>query len=124
MEPGLAGRPTACAGCASSTACSCPVSIAAASRRIARPAMELRQLRYFVAIAREGSFSAASSRIGIAQPALSAQIAKLESEIGRPLLDRHRRGADLTEAGRQFLDHALDILARVDHARLSLRGRS
>lgn len=83
--------------------------------------MELRQLRYFVAVAREGSFSAASARIGVAQPALSAQIAKLEQEVGRALLSRHARGANLTEAGRHFLDQAIDILDRVAQARDSMR---
>jgi LysR family nitrogen assimilation transcriptional regulator len=85
--------------------------------------MELRQLRYFVAIARHGSFSAASLHIGVAQPALSTQIANLEKEIGQPLFDRHARGARMTDAGETFLDHAVAILQRVDEARLALRPK-
>jgi LysR family nitrogen assimilation transcriptional regulator len=83
--------------------------------------MELRQLRYFVAIANYGSFSAASQHIGVAQPALSTQIANLEKEVGQPLFDRHARGARMTEAGETFLDHAVAILQRVDEARLAVR---
>jgi LysR family nitrogen assimilation transcriptional regulator len=83
--------------------------------------MELRQLRYFVAIARHGSFSVASLHIGVAQPALSTQIANLEKEVGQPLFDRHARGARMTDAGETFLDHAVAILQRVDAALLALR---
>jgi DNA-binding transcriptional LysR family regulator len=57
--------------------------------------MELRQLKYFVAIARHGSFSTAAQRIRVARPALSTQIANLEKEIGRALFERHARGVRL-----------------------------
>src|SRR5262245_47093492 len=83
--------------------------------------MELRQLKYFVAIARHGSFSAAALHIGVAQPALSTQIAHLEDELGQALFARHARGVRLTAAGETFHDHAVAILQRVDAARLALR---
>jgi len=75
--------------------------------------MEIRQLRYFIAVVQSGSFTAAAERIGVAQPALSAQIAKLESELGCPLLERHPRGVVPTQAGRRFHRHAAEILDRV-----------
>jgi LysR family transcriptional regulator, nitrogen assimilation regulatory protein len=80
--------------------------------------MDLRQLRYFVAVARSGSFSKGASEVHIAQPALSSQIAALESELGAQLLVRHSRGVDLTHAGERLLTGAEDILHRVD----ALRG--
>lgn len=78
--------------------------------------MELRQLSYFVAIARKGSFSKAAAEIHVAQPALSQQIAHLEAELGVRLLDRHSRGANLTESGKLFLSHAEKILADIQKA--------
>ena len=69
--------------------------------------MELRHLRYFVAVAEEGSFSnAAERRLHTAQPSLSRQIRDLELEVGVKLLDRKARGIALTKAGRVFLDHS------------------
>lgn len=85
--------------------------------------MELRQLKYFVAIARHGSFSGAAQHLGVAQPALSAQIAHLEGELGQALFTRHARGVRLTAAGETFHDHAVAILQRIDAARLALRPR-
>ncbi|MBK8523919.1 MAG: LysR family transcriptional regulator [Betaproteobacteria bacterium] len=64
--------------------------------------MELRQLRYFCAIARCGSFSKAAGEVFVAQSALSHQLAQLEEELGTPLFHRTRRGVELTEAGRVF----------------------
>jgi LysR family transcriptional regulator, hca operon transcriptional activator len=73
--------------------------------------MELRHLRYFVAVAEEGSFTqAAEKRLHTAQPSLSRQIRDLESEIGVELIVRGSRGLGLTAAGRVFLDHARLIL--------------
>src|SRR4029450_13503814 len=66
--------------------------------------MELRHLRYFVAIAEEGSFSSAAERLWVAQPGLSTQIRRLEAELGGKLFIRHTRGGDLTAAGEAFLE--------------------
>src|ERR1700751_4769500 len=69
--------------------------------------MELRHLRYFVAVAEEGSLTlAAEKRLHTAQPSLSCQIRDLEYEVGVALLTRSVHGVELTAAGRAFLDHA------------------
>ena len=69
--------------------------------------MELRHLRYFIAVAEEGNLTlAAGRRLHTAQPSLSRQIRDLEKEVGTPLLERGARGVTLTPAGRAFLDHA------------------
>jgi LysR family hca operon transcriptional activator len=79
--------------------------------------MELRHLRYFVAVAEEGSLTnAAERRLHTAQPSLSRQIRDLELEVGVPLLERGARGITLTAAGRTFLDHARLALLQVDAA--------
>src|SRR6185369_12151088 len=75
--------------------------------------MELRQLEYLVAVAEEGNFTRASERIHVAQPAVSAQIQRLERELGQPLLDRSRRAVRLTAAGEAVLPHARAALAAV-----------
>ncbi len=69
--------------------------------------MELRHLRYFVAVAEEGSLTvAAEKRLHTAQPSLSRQLRDLEQEVGAQLFNRGARGIELTPAGRAFLDHA------------------
>src|SRR5260370_11666053 len=69
--------------------------------------MELRHLRYFVAVAEAGSLTvAAEQRLHTSQPSLSRQIRDLEGEVGAQLLSRRARGIELTPAGRAFLDHA------------------
>ena len=79
--------------------------------------MELRHLRYFVAVAEEGSLTvAAERRLHTAQPSLSRQIRDLEYEVGAQLIIRSARGIELTAAGRVFLDHARLALAQVDAA--------
>ncbi|HRF72414.1 MAG TPA: LysR substrate-binding domain-containing protein [Accumulibacter sp.] len=83
--------------------------------------MELRQLRYFAAIAKHGSFSKAAEQAFVAQSALSHQLAQLEEELGTRLLHRSRRGVELTESGRVFLAHATAILRQVDDAKASVR---
>jgi DNA-binding transcriptional LysR family regulator len=75
--------------------------------------MELRQLEYFVAVVDEGSFTSAAQRECVAQPAVSAQIQRLERHVGQPLLLRSRRGVALTQAGQAFLPHARAALAAV-----------
>ncbi|HEV7448758.1 MAG TPA: LysR family transcriptional regulator, partial [Steroidobacteraceae bacterium] len=84
--------------------------------------MELRHLRYFVAVAEEGSLTvAAERRLHTAQPSLSRQIRDLEYEVGVQLMTRNVRGIELTAAGRAFLDHARLALAQVDAARDAAR---
>ena len=79
--------------------------------------MELRHLRYFIAVAEEGSLTvAAEKRLHTAQPSLSRQIRDLEYEVGVPLMSRSMRGIELTAAGRAFLDHARLALTQVEAA--------
>jgi len=79
--------------------------------------MELRHLRYFVAVAEEGSLTvAAERRLHTSQPSLSRQIRDLEYEVGAQLMIRGARGIELTAAGRVFLDHARLALAQVEAA--------
>lgn len=78
--------------------------------------MELQQLRYFLAIADGGSFTAAARACHVAQPSLSIQVAKLERELGGPLLERHRKGARLTERGRLIRPRAVEALRQVETA--------
>ncbi len=73
--------------------------------------MELRQLRYVVAVAEEGNFTRAAARAHVAQPAVSQQIAEVERELGAPLFERSPRGVALTAAGAAFLPHAQAALA-------------
>src|SRR5271168_848197 len=79
--------------------------------------MELRHLRYFVAIAEAGSLTvAAALKLHTSQPSLSRQIRDLENEVGAQLLTRKARGIELTPAGRVFLDHARSVLSQVEAA--------
>ena len=75
--------------------------------------MELRQLRYFVAVGEEQDYGRAAQRLHVAQPALSRQIQNLEEEIGFKLLDRLPRGVRTSKAGKLFLNDARQILEQV-----------
>src|SRR5580704_10770100 len=77
--------------------------------------LELRHLRYFVALADAGSFTHAAERMFIAQPTLSQQIRRLEEIVGAPLLQRRREGLRLTTAGTVLLDASRNVLSLVDH---------
>src|ERR1700727_3614816 len=78
-------------------------------------AIELRHLRYFVALADAGSFTHAAQQMFIAQPTLSQQIRRLEEIVGTPLLQRRREGLRLTSAGTVLLDASRSVLSLVDH---------
>ena len=83
--------------------------------------MELRHLRYFIVLAEELNFTRAAARLGIGQPPLSRQIRDLETELGVALLRRVPHGAELTEAGKTFLDESRRALAATDHATLAAK---
>ena len=82
--------------------------------------MDLRQLRYFVAIAETGNVRQAAERVRVAQSALSRHVRALEAELGVRLLDRHARGVSLTGAGERLNLRAVEILRRVDEMRAEI----
>ena len=84
--------------------------------------MELQQLRYFVAIADTGTFTAAAKDLHVAQPSVSKQVRKLEIELGASLLERRKIGITLTDAGAILLPWARRVLADVDGARSEVAG--
>jgi DNA-binding transcriptional LysR family regulator len=77
--------------------------------------MELRQLRYIIAVAEEGNVTRAAERLGIQPPPLSRQIRAVEHEVDAQLFRRKPRGVELTDAGRAFIENARAVLAQVDH---------
>src|ERR1700731_3762272 len=81
----------------------------------AHQGLELRHLRYLVAVADAGTFTRAAERMFIAQPTLSQQIRRLEELVGTPLLQRRRDGMRLTAAGSVLLEESRVVLSRVDH---------
>ncbi|TPW27377.1 LysR family transcriptional regulator [Martelella alba] len=82
--------------------------------------MELKQLEYFCAVARAGSFSKASAELMVVQPALSRQIGRLESELSTKLFYRNGRGVALTEPGKRFLAVADSVLSELENIRTAL----
>jgi DNA-binding transcriptional LysR family regulator len=86
--------------------------------------MELRHLRYFVAVAEELSFTRAAASIGIKQPPLSLQIRQLEKELGAPLFRRLGRTVELTGAGKLLLEEARNILAQVERTKTDVKRRA
>lgn len=86
--------------------------------------MELRQLRYFAAVARHHHFGRAAEELYVTQSALSQQIARLEEELGLALALRTSSGVQLTPAGVELLEHAEEILDRVERARAAIDGHA
>ena len=84
--------------------------------------MELQQLRYFVAVADTGKFTAAAQDLHVAQPSISKQVRKLEDELGAVLFERRRTGVGLTDAGAILLPWAKRMLADLDGARSEVAG--
>ncbi|MGH2891878.1 MAG: LysR family transcriptional regulator, partial [Solirubrobacteraceae bacterium] len=84
-------------------------------------AIELRHLRYMIAVAESGQLTQAAARLHLAQPALSQSIRQVERELGTPLFDRHPRGVTLTAAGEVFLEHARAAVASSEAALTAAR---
>jgi DNA-binding transcriptional LysR family regulator len=86
--------------------------------------MELRHIRYFLAVAEERHFTRAAAKVGIGQPPLSQQIKDLETEVGAPLFYRLAHGAELTAAGAAFLEGVKEMPALAERATKSAQRAS
>ncbi len=86
--------------------------------------VELRQLRYFIALAEELHFTRAASRVGIVQPALSQQIVRLEEDLGFALFTRNRHAVSLTDAGRSMLRDTRRIMSMLEEATMRAEAAS
>src|SRR5438874_8676330 len=86
--------------------------------------MEIHQLAYFESVSRHLHFTRAAEELHVAQPSVSQQIRKLESELGAPLFHRMKRHVALTEAGKTFLPHARAVLQRLAEARVEVQELS
>lgn len=86
--------------------------------------MRLRQLRYFLAVAKTGSQTSAAQKLNVSQPALGLQVRELEAKLGVSLFVRRSRGMELTEAGRELQDRAEKILQDIESARHAMRAYS
>ena len=82
---------------------------------------DIRQLRYFVAVAEELNFTRAAQRLNVVQQSLSSSIARLEAQLGFSLFERSSRAVALTERGSQWLPYAREVLAAADRAQLASR---
>ena len=86
--------------------------------------VEVRHLKALIAVVEEGSFRNGAKRLGISQPSLSQQIARLEDHVGAMLFDRKPDGVELTRCGRVLYDQALDVLGMIDEARDRVRAEA
>src|SRR5260370_8505776 len=86
--------------------------------------MDLRHLRYFVAVAAHGSFNRAADTLHLTQPALSRQVKDLEEELGVPLLVRGQNTVKLTESGGLFYEEAREVIARANQAVQRMRAEA
>src|SRR5580765_1284190 len=93
-----------------------PCCLAHHAERICWPGMELRHLRYFVAVAEEQNVTRAAARLHVSQPPLSRQIRDLEDELGVALFEHGAKALRLTEAGKVFLVEAREVLKKAEEA--------
>jgi LysR family nitrogen assimilation transcriptional regulator len=86
--------------------------------------MDVQALRYYVTVAETGSFSKAATKLRVAQPTLSRQVRKIESELNATLFYRHGRGTALTDTGQELFDASRNVLRQLDDVKNRIIGRS